>query len=276
MAQRPEDEAAEHVADLERLHSVMRFVGEGISTAGTVTQALALGHVRAGTEIVAGVISELRADPPRALNALRLARHLWEMECDLHYVAEFPRDAIRQVWASEAFRKVEVARGILDWKSVKEQDRWKADRALICEARKRDKALADQEVQAAQASDATTSAGAGATQGGFLPSRRQMLKALGRAEEMTAYYNAASWLSHPSLQAMSNHLTVAADGTIGPAIPAAVRLPAVAASMARVSASRLTARANWILGPLPRIGAELQEWMEARGIGMTGLVAEDL
>lgn len=216
-----EDDLQARIAELCALRETFGSIRTETVRAITGREQYALGSLYLGEDVLLGIISELDSRPPRALNAIRLARHLWEAECDLHYVDALGDDAVRQVWATHARNALEIGQATHpDWRSGKKAPVWKERSDLAEEAEKREATV-----------DARRRACLGmripAAEHGFLPSRRTMLKAVGRADEMPIYYGAASLLSHPSLQGMSNLVGVSPDGEVGPPLESAVQLPAM-------------------------------------------------
>lgn len=246
---------------------ILQELDEATERIRSDVQTHALGSVRLGRELLDGVIAELRAEPPRPLNAIRLARHLWEVEVEMHYVATFGAPAIEQVKASNTHRRVAIARDYYgkSWRTEKNTPKWRSARAAVVEA-----GCKQRDAEARVAAGATVAP----TEWGLTPGRRRMLSALGRRVEMEIYYGGASWFSHPSVQSIGNLLSVASDGRVEPPDPIAEQLPFMGASLAIMSATRLATRANWILGPLYGVGPRVSAVMSARGIPLEGLAKE--
>lgn len=86
------------LGDLTTVAAILRELDEATERVRSDVQTHTLGCLRLARELLDGVTAELRASPPRSMNAIRLARHLWEVEVDMHYVATFGSSAVDQVW----------------------------------------------------------------------------------------------------------------------------------------------------------------------------------
>jgi len=246
---------------INNLGLTARKVLKGVEQVDSVIQEFALGLLHLGAELLEGIESELRANPPRALNAMRLARHLWEAETDLHYVQHLGADGIRQLCASEARRRIELAREVIpNWDARKEETRWLGLLELVESAEAREKSR--------------TFTAATATDRGFIPGRRQILKVIDRHDEMASYYGASSWFSHPNLHPMSHLVTVDTEGRVGDGISQSAGLPGMSASLGRVAGARLILRASRILDAADAV--EGLEWfMNREHLTETGVVREE-
>ena len=189
---------------------------------------LALGAAVLGREIAEGVLSEISADPPRGLNALRLARHLLELEHELHYAHAEPERRVPQFRRREAHTKVWLPRRYKGFKNAEadtnEQTQLTemADEGARLDAAARARRDADEDVPASD--------------WGTVPDRRIMAKALERTKEYRAHYDAASWLSHPSIGALENMLSVDSAGILHDRrSPLASALPGMALSLTRLT-----------------------------------------
>lgn len=194
-----------------------------------------LGSVALAVELARGVVSEVTADPPRGLNALRLARHLWELEHELHYLLDDPGRRVEAFIArEETLRRTLVAA---------------------------DAVFRGHEPQPA---------GEAAT-GARFPNRRAIAQCLGREREYQVHYRAASWFSHPNMQPMHNHLVRTIEGIAIGSSELARGLPGMALSLARLVLVRLLLRAYREAGHT-RGFAGVDAFMKDRGIAETGVL----
>ena len=229
--------------------------------------ALALGGAVLGREMALGVSSEVQAEPPRGLNALRLARHLLELEHELHYAHADPEHRLVQFQRREASTKTWMPRYVKAFKAARVDEDTKDHLAAMAEEGER----LDREAKArAEAGEDVP-----ANDWGTVPNRKTLAKALGRTNEYRAHYEPASWLSHPSIGALENILDVDEIGVLHDrSSTLAASLPGMALSLARMTYARVLRRAFEILGHSDRLEM-VTEFMEARGIGETGLVESE-
>lgn len=199
----------------------------------------ALGVVRSAIELGRGVLAE--GIGGRAGNAMRLARHLFEQELELHYVLDQPLPRLDQLRASEAKRRlqlVELNPGIEGRGAPLEEFDSLVARAKALNHTAKQKPVWER---------------------GFLPGYEDMATALDRQDDYNLYYRAASWLSHPGLA--GSGLYFEDDGiTLRPLdAPSSPEDVAQALSLGLGFLVNLLERANWCLGPAPGFDATLKQ-----------------
>lgn len=262
---------------LEGITADLPSVPEAVDEHGGL-RVLALGSMMLGRELLQGVVCEARAHPPRALNAIRLARHLWELEHELHYVQEDPAPRLQQLTAREMMNRRNLRRDKVFRRSRAEQlaELTPEEREAAEDAdREREKAESEEaRILGQDEEDIKLRLAAGQSvevnEYPRVPGRRKIAKAIGRGNEYTALYEAASLFAHPSILAIDNALTFE-GGQVRPSWAVqAEALPGMAMSLARLSFARLARRAYEILGDKGRIVA-LDEFMAPRRIERTGV-----
>lgn len=227
---------------------------------------LALGALLLGRELAEGVLSETAPEAgPRGLNAQRLARHLWEVETDLHYVTAGPQARLQQMLAREAGAILEIYRS-----PGRERDRpaFSPERKALFE---------DAEARAAaldEAAEARSRAGQAvpADEWGSFPTRLRLCKAIGRGDEYFVYYGYGSLFSHPSIAALDETMIATPTGVV-PRREPGHRNAAMALSLTRTTLARLVLRVARILAPTaPGLADAVADHMRAAGILETGVV----
>ncbi len=226
-------------------------------------QAMALGSLVAGQQLARGVLAETRARPPRALNAVRLARHLWELETELHYVIEDQAPRLEQMVARDAIRTLELHR------SFPKKQRPKMDAQLEAlfdhyeaKAKPRDKQARERRAvnEAVDAND-----------WGSTPDRLIICKELNRVAEYGRYYAWASLYSHPSVKGLDSGMrltegrVIVEDGGERSAM-----LASQALSLTRVFLCRLVLRAARVIGA-PKVEADIVNYMGELKMAETGV-----
>ena len=226
---------------------------------------LALGALLLGRELAEGVLSEAApAAGPRGLNAQRLARHLWEVETDLHYVTARPETRLPQMLVREAGAILEIYRS-----------HPRAARPAFSPERKA--LFEDAEARAAaldQAAEARSRAGEAvpADDWGSFPTRLRLCKALGRPDEYFVYYGYGSLFSHPSIAAIDETMLATAAGVV-PRPEHDHRNASMALSLTRTTLARLLLRVARILAAgAPDLADEVEAHMRAAAIPETGVV----
>ncbi|MGD9695098.1 MAG: hypothetical protein AB7V42_05500 [Thermoleophilia bacterium] len=198
----------------------------------------ALGSAALAVELARGVVSETAAEPPRALNALRLARHLWECEHELHYLLDDPG------------RRVE--------EFVNRETR------LRSSLRDSDTAVGARTPRPMPAAPDLPS----------VPNRQKIARLLGREREYHVHYRGSSWFSHPNMQPMLNSLATTAKGITVGSPEMAQQLPGMALSLTRLTLARLLLRAYREVGHTAGYVA-VDRFMKDRGIAETGVLEEE-
>ena len=189
-----------------------------------------------GRELVGGVHAESSAG--RGANAMRLARHLYEQELVLHYVAERPAVRLPQLEAEDAKARVRLAR-------------------LNTGLRLTKRAAADFHGLIAKA-EAKPTRGVPFDERGFPPNYEEMAKALDRiTDDYDLFYRGASQLSHPTLLLAETYLEMDDAGVVRLRRRIDGQLVGQALALGLRAAVSLANRANWIVGPLPGFESRL-------------------
>ncbi len=139
-----------------------------------------LGAVAAGWELAQGVLREGHAGAPA--NALRLARHLFELDIELHYVTTNPERRFEQLLAREAKNRLglswNIPEGVFEdpefGRELKRlvKDAHRADAKALKRKKNGEDVLADEL--------------------GW-PGYEDKAKALGRLDDYNVLYGSASW-----------------------------------------------------------------------------------
>lgn len=221
------------------LRAASSVAREGVPQDGL--QTMALGSLTAGQQLARGVLAEARARPPRALNAVRLARHLWELETELHHVIEDPEPRLEQMVARDAIRTIELhrsfpkkARPTMDPEKEKLFVRYAA-RAKPRDIQARARRAAGDKVHA--------------NEGGSTPDRLIICEELNRTSEHHRYYAWASLYSHPSVIGLDSGIRMAGDRvTVEGAGDCSRMLASQALSLTRVFLCRVILRSARVIG----------------------------
>ena len=140
----------------------------------------------AANELAAGVSREAQAGA--TLNALRLARHLFEYLLCARYVLADPVERLDEAYGDEAAERRKIRRFAQDLQPNTAE-------ALL--------AVQEQDALLAAAEQRKSSGGRA-----DLPNRADMARTLGLDDEYNHYYRASSWLAHPGLAGTSESYLV--------------------------------------------------------------------
>lgn len=214
-------------------------------------RAYALGAVGLARELALGVARETREGAPA--NAMRLARHLFEADLDLHYLVENPEAAIRQAEAWEARSHLDIDAKVAELPPLsaeaKKVLKTRVKAAYRLDGKAKDEEKAGNEVAA--------------TDRGF-PTYEHKARAVGRGEDYGFFYGIASLMSHPSVTSIGHHLA-SDEGGAALSLRASGSDPTLtnmAPALALDSLVKVMDHANKALGPIPgfeeRVGAVLR------------------
>lgn len=205
-----------------------------------------LGAVAAGRELAEGVQRETGAGAPA--NALRLARHLFELDIELHYVTESPARRFEQLLAREARNRLSIAKH--DAEGAFEDPEFHKELKRLAGEGHRAEGKATKRKEAGEDVPADDLG---------WPGYDDKAKALERLHDYNVLYLPASWLAHPGFEASEIHLT-GGDGNVK--VRASGSKPELAESalaLAVVSFYRVIHSANGHLGPFANVNETLEE-----------------
>jgi hypothetical protein len=187
----------EHLAKLIRIVTPLKttVIPRGEDDVAFTVGVYALGAVASAIDLASGVEREARAGS--SLNALRLARHLYEQRIDLAYLVKWPEAANRQYHAREAENRLAIARG----DPRLDEDPEFRDRLLNSRA---DAARRDSVPRKERAELPVTERG--------LLRFSEKADGAGIEDEHDAVYYPASWLSHPGVGGVELFLSESAQG----------------------------------------------------------------
>lgn len=135
-------------------------------------RVLAFGYVVLGREIAEGVLAEAEAKPARGLNAVRLARHLWETEQELHYAHEDPSERMTQFMGRDAKTRLWLARNYKGFSGATPEGEFANDVRLIADEVEQRDAAARERRDSGEEVDPN--------EYGTVPDRRTIARALAR------------------------------------------------------------------------------------------------
>lgn len=202
-----------------------------------------LGAIAVSRELAQGVLAEAAAG--RAGNAMRLARHLFEQELEFGYILDEPSPRLCQWRASEA--KIRLRLSKLPGLQL-DRDLQKQLRALTRWAQRKEERADDRQKRFNESVPFSDR--------GYLPNRRILAEAQGRAADYHLFYAGASWLSHPGNIASEMHFEEGGMALKSPG-PSESDHIAQGVALAVDALYRLVDRANWVLGPLPYMATNL-------------------
>lgn len=218
-----------------------------------------LAAVGAAVEMASGAEREWTAGSVD--NAMKLARHLLEVDIDTDYLVNHPTAATRQLEAREveqrqglqkAMRRAGVRPPPIDPVALQEFARRARDTKL---RRRREKEAAESRVGPLPITEVA------------LPSIRGKAVAMGRRDEYDVWFGASSWLAHAGVVTYERALSLSDDdrsARLGPAADDGLGHTVLA--MALESLVAVLDRANWLLGPLPGVGTELRRMRDRTGL----------
>lgn len=199
-------------ASKKRLKALRSILTDAIDLADRVvvltphdsTGELARAYLAACVEAGHGVLSEV--DARRSLNAIRLARHIYEYELHLDYALDRPKIRLLQIRADDAHKRLlatELVAGL----------------RLRPKAAKSFQEIVDRAKQEAKSRGWTKKGRSAPEDGPFLPRLLQMAEVLdrsrqpGRKENYDLVYRGASSMAHPTLLAADAYIEVLDDGS---------------------------------------------------------------
>ena len=156
-------------------------------------RAYALAAIGLARELAAGVARETRAEAPA--NAMRLARHLFEQDIDVHYLVDNREAALRQLQAWEARTQLTLERKVSELGPLSAAKKRRL-RAVIKEAYRLDAKAKEKEKSGAEVF---------ASERGF-PNYEQKAAAVDRLGDYAFFYGGASWMSHSGVTSLGHML----------------------------------------------------------------------
>ena len=209
--------------------------------------AFVLGAVAGAVELASGVLREVDADA--SANGLRLARHLFELDLAMNYVAAEPLTRTQQLFMYEASTRIRIAGAFPDATWVDEGFRNDLLRLDQEHRRRRSTARKRKRDPGAAAADEPT-----------WPKFEDQARALGRYDDYEIYYRAASWLSHPGVGLSELHLGEDPAARRGYAAGNSGQVVGESAlALAVASLFQVIEAADRLVGPTPGVSERLAE-----------------
>lgn len=236
----------DHLAELRKIVAPMRTTSVALDSGDPETvliRAYALGALAAALDMASGVEREARAGS--SMNALKIARHLYEQRIDLAYLLKHPDAALRQFRAREADNRLTISRD--DPRRRDDPELWRKLEELRNQAKRRD-TVASKERKARDV-----------TEHGLVRFSEKAAGA-GIKEEHDAVYGAASWLAHPGLTSAEIYLEESEESlSVRPGGPPAELLE-TPLTLSLVALFSIAVDISRVLGPFPEIDAALEHF----------------